>query len=99
MAEQQMQLNTDLVNATIMQISELTQGIQDKNRAFLNLLQEKNSRTNGKFDLLVKLEQGVTRESENFNALIEAQEEVKRELDKYAELIEEANDSSGLRLD
>lgn len=99
MAEQQMQLNTDLVTATINKISELTNGIQEKNKQFLTLLQEKNSRTKGKFDLLVKLEQGVTRESENFAALIEAQEEVKNELDRYAALIEEANDSSALRLD
>lgn len=99
MAQQQMQLNTELVGATIQRISTLTEDIQSRNQKFLTLLQEKNSHTKGKFDLLVKLEQGITKEAQNFEAIIAAQEEVKAELFKYSELIEEANDSSALRVD
>lgn len=99
MSNQMMSLNTEVVGATINQISNLTADIQTRNKKFLELLQEKNAFTKGKFDLLVALEQGIVKESQNFDALIEAQEDIKEALRQYTELIEEANDASQLRVD
>lgn len=92
-----MSINTEAVGAAINQISVYTADIATRNKKFLELLNEKNQATQGKFTLLKTLENKLTEESHNFDALIGTQEEIKDALNKYAELAEEANDDHAFR--
>lgn len=94
MGDQVMSINTDVVGAAVNELSVITADIQTRNKKFLELLNQKNEATQGKFALLAKLEEKVADEVNNFNKALSAQDDIKVSLQRYIEMFEEANDDS-----
>lgn len=94
---QQMSINVEVVNAGVKQISDAIAVINQRNTAFLQLLQGHNQKTENKFTLLKTLEDKISQEAENINKTIQATEEIKQALDRYAALAAEVDDDSVFR--
>lgn len=97
MAAQIMSIDSEAVGSAINQISIYISDIDTRNKKFLQLLQEKNEATQGKFKLLKTLEERVIEESQNFNELIKASEDIKDSLRRYEEKASEADDDTEFR--
>lgn len=95
---QQMSIDTDKVGAAVNRISVLMADIKTRTTSFIAKVNEKNQETEGKWKLIMTLEQRLTEESKNIDEIIEAQESIKQALDRYAEKAEEANDDSELNV-
>lgn len=95
---QQMSIDTDVVGAGVNRISVLMSDIKARTDAFIAKVNEKNQETEGKWNLIMTLEERLKEESKNIANIIEAQDSIRAALDRYAEQAAEADDDSALRV-
>ena len=91
---QQISINTERVGSAVNRISTLMSDIQTRTNAAVEKLNEQNSATNGKWSLLVNLENKLIEEKQNIENIVAAQEDIKRGLNQFAEMAAEVNDGS-----
>lgn len=94
---QQMSINSEAVASAVNQIDVAIADIETRNKKFLELLEEKNDQTKGKFPLVKALMPRIEEEANNINKAIEATEAIKESLRKYENLAEDATDTSWMR--
>lgn len=94
----QMSIDSEKVTAVVNQIDVCIEDIHTRNTKFLSLLEEKNQQTQGKFGLIVSLQDRVADEATNIKKAIDATEAIKEAIRKYEDLAEEANDDSAFRV-
>lgn len=94
---QQMTIDSEAVLAAVNQISLCTADIDTRIKKFVNLLEEKNAQTSGKFTLFKTLQTRIEEESKNIDSAIAAIEEIKEALRRYEDLAAQADDDAGLR--
>ena len=97
MSQSVMSLDSEAVAVAVNSIDIAIQDIQTRNNAFLDLLEEKNNQTKGKFALIKTLSEKVREETVNIKNAIEAVESIKEALRRYEDLAEQANDDSDFR--
>lgn len=93
----QLSINSEKIGAAVNEISVLIADIDTRNKALINLLDEKYQQTNRKFGLMNTLKTRIEQEATNIQNTIEATESIKESIRKYTEMAEEASDDEWAR--
>lgn len=93
----QLTINSEAVMVAVNQIDVAIEDINTRNKKFLELLEEKNTQTRGKFPLVTTLKPLIDEEAQNIEKAVQATEDIKESIRKYTAMAEQAVDTSWMQ--